>query len=57
MSDSGYRQIAARAIEAGWLPTDVCDPQGRPLWADPEQPGLLPLESIPLAPRNAREAA
>jgi len=56
MSDSGYREIAARAIAAGWLPTDACDPQGRPLWAGPSRPGLLPLESIPLT-REAREAA
>jgi len=46
MSRESYYQTAEAAMAAGWRPTDVADPTGRPLWSPPDAGGLVPLEAF-----------
>ena len=51
-----YVELATRAMDAGWSPTDGIDAQGRPLWSMPGRDGLVPLDVFRETP-GVREAA
>ena len=46
ISTTSYRSQSLLAMQAGWVPTDVYDDNGRALWLRPGIGGLVPLEAF-----------